>query len=277
MKKTFYCLVIFASLQACANVAFSQTLTKLWETDSTFKVPESTLYYAEEKIIFVSNIDGKSNEKDLKGSISKLNTDGTVKQHDWAINLSAPKGMAISGNKLYVADLDEVVSLDVKTGEVLQRIPVKESIFLNDVTIAPNGDVFVSDSRKGNIHRIQGSTVTTFIDNKKNVNGLLYVGDALYFVAGDTLFKAKENKQMAVVTTGMDASTDGIIETKNGELVVSCWNGIIYYIKNDGSKLTLLDSRPEKINTADIGFDKENNVLYVPTFFHNKVMAYRLH
>ena len=101
------CRVVFAiSLFLSGNTSHAQQLTKLWESDSTFKVPESTLYYPEEKIIFVSNIDGKSTEKDLKGSISKLNTDGTVKQHDWAINLSAPKGMAIFRNKLYVADLD---------------------------------------------------------------------------------------------------------------------------------------------------------------------------
>ncbi len=276
MKKKFACLSLLSCFYACVSMAYGQQLIKLWETDSTFKVPESTLYYPQENIIFVSNIDGKSAEKDLKGSISKLNTDGTVKQHDWAINLSAPKGMAIYQNKLYVADVDEVVVLHLATGKVAERIPIKESVFLNDISIAPNGDVFVSDSRKGNIHRIKGNVVTPFIQNKNNVNGLLCSGTDLYFVAGDTLWKASNNNSLVAVTNGMDASTDGIIETKNKDLVVSCWNGIIYYIKNDGTKIILLDSRPNKINTADIGFDEQNNILYVPTFFHNKVMAYKL-
>ena len=39
---------------------------------------------------------------------------------------------------------------------------------------------------------------------------------------------------------------------------------------------TLLDTRDEKINNADIAYNKESKMLFVPTFFDNRVVAYKL-
>jgi hypothetical protein len=60
------------------------------------------------------------------------------------------------------------------------------------------------------------------------------------------------------------------------EYIASGWAGVIYYINADGTKEILLDSRAEKINTADIAFDAGLRILYVPTFFKNKIVAYKL-
>ena len=258
------------------SYAQNHSLTKIWETDSTFKVPESVLYSPKEKMLYVSNIDGNSNEKDLKGSITKMSLDGKTITHNWAINLSAPKGMGMYNNKLYVADIDEVVVIDVATSKTIERLPVVGAVFLNDIAIDNKGIVYVSDSRTGKVHQIKNKMVTTYIENKMNVNGLLTENDELYLAVKDTLFKSDKNKNLRVITTGMDQSSDGIVQTNNKDLIVSCWNGIIYYINTDGSKEILLDTRPQKINTADIGFDPVKKVIYVPTFFKNKIVAYQL-
>ena len=276
MKKLSSSALLYMAVILSTGSARGQQLVKLWETDSTFKVPESALFYPQEKIIFVSNIDGQSNEKDLKGSISKLGPDGKTVQEAWAINLSAPKGMGIHQNKLFVADLDEVVVLDLASGKVLQRIRVEGAVFLNDLTIHADGTVYVSDSRTGKIHQVRDTIVTTYMENKNGVNGLLVSGDDLYIAVKDTLWKADKNKRLVKIADGIDASSDGIIETAGKDLIVSCWSGIIYYINKDGSKKVLTDMRKEKVNTADIGFDIENNILYVPTFFKNKVIAYKV-
>ena len=276
MKKVFRLFILSLATLTGSFDLYAQELVKLWETDSTFKVPESTLYYPAEKIIFVSNIDGQSNEKDLKGSISKLGTDGKTIQEAWAVNLSAPKGMGIHQNKMYVADLDEVVVLDLSSGKVLHRIPVAGAVFLNDVTIHADGTVYVSDSRTGKIHQVKDTVVTTYMENKNGVNGLLSSGDDLYIAVKDTLWKVDKDKNLHKIADGIDASSDGIVETAGKDLIVSCWSGIIYYISKDGNKKVLIDTRKEKINTADIGLDVENNILYVPTFFKNKVVAYQV-
>jgi hypothetical protein len=272
--RSFFSLLFVVN--ACSCIAQSpQPLTKRWETDSTLRVPESVLYYAPEKVLFVSLIDGKSDEKDLKGFIAKVSTRGKIIQPDWAMNLSAPKGMGIYRNTLYVADLTEVVGIDLKTGKIFNRIPVAGAIFLNDITIDDNGIVYVSDSRTGKVHRIQGTTVSTHLENRMGVNGLLADGEDLMLAVKDTLYRADKTKKLTPITTGMDESSDGIVKTGN-DFIVSCWNGIIYRVKPDGSKTTLLDTRKEGSNTADIGFDPATKTLYVPTFLKNKVVAYQL-
>jgi len=47
-------------------------------------------------------------------------------------------------------------------------------------------------------------------------------------------------------------------------------------VKINGEKKLLLDTRKEGINTADIGYDKKNKIVYVPTFWKNHVVAYQL-
>jgi len=38
----------------------------------------------------------------------------------------------------------------------------------------------------------------------------------------------------------------------------------------------LLDTKAEESQTADIGLDADRMIVYVPTFFKNKVVAYQL-
>ncbi len=62
-----------------ANAVFAQhKLVKIWETDSTLKVPESVLFDGKNNVLYVSNIDGAPDGKDGVGSIGKVNLDGTI-------------------------------------------------------------------------------------------------------------------------------------------------------------------------------------------------------
>ncbi|NEU09661.1 ATP/GTP-binding protein [Flavihumibacter sp. R14] len=269
-------LLFMATLMCTSSACSQESLVKLWETDSILKVPESVLYYPGGKALFVSNIDGKPGEKDLKGSIARVSVDGKKVEQQWAINLSAPKGMGIFKNTLYVADLDQIVAIDLNSGKVSKRYPVEGAVFLNDVTVDRAGAVFVSDSRTGKVHRLQNGQVSTYLENQMGVNGLLAAGDDLYLLAKGKLWKADKSKSLTKIAEGMDESTDGIEQKSDKSFVVSCWNGVIYHVSADGGVKELLDTRPQKVSSADIGFDPRNNIIYVPTFFGNKVVAYQL-
>src|SRR5204863_1559288 len=73
--------------------------------------PESVLYDAEGDRYLVSNINGSPFDKDNNGFISVLSPDGDVKTLKWIeggknkVKLDAPKGSAITGGILYVADI----------------------------------------------------------------------------------------------------------------------------------------------------------------------------
>jgi hypothetical protein len=270
---------LFAGL-ACLALGFSmqaqKQLVKLWQTEADLKVPESVLFNKEEQTLYFSNIEGDYKEKDHKGSVGKLSPDGKNKTIDWVTGLNAPKGLGIYNGILYAADVDEVAEIDMKAGKIVKNIPIKDAAFLNDISIDAKGNVYVSDTKTGIVHRIMGDQVETYLDKQIGVNGLLCVNEDLYFLANGALWKADKEKHLTKMAEGMDNSTDGLEQTKNGDFVVSSWSGLVYYVTADGKVTQLLDTREQKLNTADIGFDAEKNIVYVPTFFGNSITAYEL-
>ena len=252
------------------------TVLKLWATDTILKIPESVLVDDKENCLWVSNIDGAANGKDGKGSISKLSKTGTPINLDWITGLNAPKGMAKYKQELYVADLTELVVIDIKKGVIKNKIKVEGSVFLNDVTVNKNGAVFVSDSRTGKLHRYENNMVTIEVENLQGPNGLLSIDDQLLILDRGSLLSLAPGGTISKLMDGMDPSTDGIEKVAPNQYIVSCWNGIVYFVAAGAQKITLFDTRSEKINSADIGYDAKNKIIYVPTFLKNSVVAYQL-
>ena len=275
MKKimTSLALVCFSLVSINAQKA---TVQKLWATDTILKVPESVLVDDKENCLWVSNIDGASNGKDGKGSISKLSKTGAPINLDWVTGLNAPKGMAKYKQELYLADLTELVIIDIKKGIVKNKIKVEGSVFLNDVTVNKNGAVFVSDSRTGKVHRIENGIVSIEVENLQGPNGLLSIEDQLLILDRGSLLSVTPGGAISKIMDGMDPSTDGIERVAPNQYIVSCWNGIVYFVAAGAQKITLFDTRSEKINSADIGYDAKNKIIYVPTFMKNSVVAYQL-
>ena len=275
MKKimTSLAFVCFSLVNINAQKA---TVQKLWATDTILKVPESVLVDDKENCLWVSNIDGAANGKDGKGSISKLSKTGTPINFDWVTGLNAPKGMAKYKQELYVADLTELVVIDIKKGIIKNKIKVEGSVFLNDVTVNKNGAVFVSDTRTGKVHRYENNMVTIEAENLQGPNGLLSIDDQLLILDRGSLLSVTPGGTISKIMDGMDPSTDGIEKVAPNQYIVSCWNGIVYFVEAGAQKITLFDTRSEKINSADIGYDAKNKIIYVPTFLKNSVVAYQL-
>ena len=84
MKK----LALLAALMLATGAqAQTHKLTQLWETEATLKVPESVLFDAGRKVLYVSNIDGEPWAADGKGSIAKVGLDGKVIAAEWVSGL----------------------------------------------------------------------------------------------------------------------------------------------------------------------------------------------
>lgn len=275
--KRYVLIQLIILLFVVADVRAQQhKLIKVWQTDTLLKVPESVYFDGRNKVLYISNIDGAPDGKDGKGSIGKVGLDGKIIKVDWVTGLNAPKGMGVYQDKLYVADLDAVGVIDLKAGKLLKRIPVNGAIFLNDITVDKKGIVYVSDTRNKKVFRIANETATVFLDNLQAPNGLLINNDDLYVLDNGSMLKVEKDKSLTKIADGMNAQTDGIENVKGKDFIVSCWPGVIYYINADGTKEELLDTTAQKSNTADIGYDAKTRMLYVPTFFKNSVVAYKL-
>lgn len=276
MKQAMFLLSLLLSV---GSVAIGQGLNKLWATDTTLKVPESVLLDSKNQRLYVTNIEGKGAwDKDGKGSISLVTLSGKILNPEWIKGLHAPKGMTMFGDFLVVADVDSVVVIEVTKAQIVKKIYVDGAKALNDVTSDKRGNMYVSDSKTKKIHYIDVTKleVSLFAEGLNGPNGLHYVDKTLFFTDAGGLYKFGKEKEKILIADGMEGGTDGIEQVDENTFLVSCWAGSIWLVKTNGEKKLLLDSRKEAMNTADIGFDKKNKIVYVPTFWKNNVVAYQL-
>ncbi|MFC5282561.1 ATP-binding protein [Pedobacter alpinus] len=269
MKLLFSILLLSFTITSNAQLK----LNKLWETKD-LATPESVLPIG--NLLYVSLIDGDGAKADGKGGIAILSEDGTIISKDWVTCLNAPKGMGVYKGKLYVADINEVVKIDIKSARVEAKIQIGGSVFLNDIAINKQGEVFVSDTRLAKVHQIKNDIPNLYLDSIKSANGLKFINNELHILSGPALIKVDKNKQIQTIAKGLAAGGDGLEPYANGDFLATCWVGLIYHIKKDGTFTLLMDTRADKINTADIGFNPKSNILYVPTFNKNSVVAYKV-
>jgi hypothetical protein len=200
---------------------------------------------------------------------------GTNYDSLWFTGLNAPKGLGVYRNKLYAADISDVVVVDVPTAKLIRKIPIEGASGLNDITVTEGGIVFVSDSKTGRIWKITDDKPVLYLENITGANGLKAVKDDLYFAKGPAFMKADAKKNIVQIAD-VGQAIDGIEPIGNGDFLVTSWSGYIFYVYANGQTELLLDTHDQKKNTADIGYDPVKKIVYVPTFFDRRIVAYQL-
>jgi len=251
-------------------------LTFLWETDTLLTTVESVIFDVSSNYIYTSNIEGNPRKKDGKGSISKLDLKGNIITRNWVSGLNAPKGMAIYNDKLFVTDIDRLLEIDIPKGEIAKEYPVENAVFLNDIAISKTGIVYFSDTDVSKIFALENNKISLFSEFN-SPNGLLVQDDQLLAVSWDNKTFSRIDLVSKKITQIADSipNPDGIEALGKGTYLVSSWNGMIHHVTKEGTKILLLDTTKEKIFSADIDYIAEKKLVLVPTFFKNKVMAYR--
>jgi len=275
----FLPLCIFLLSPGCSSQN-TPALEFLWETPSDFRVPESVCYDLAGNRLFVSNVDGDPAEEDSSGFISIISLDGKIINLHWVDGLNAPKGMGIFDGKLYVTDITRVAEIDIAKGKILAFYKAEGAEFLNDISISVDGNIFISDSNTNRIYRLKDGVIELWMqcDELKGANGLLVEDDMLNMVsfANGNFYKIDiRTKKATLFARGLGAG-DGLETCKNGDYLVSNWNGSINYVRKDSEVIELLNTEKDKINAADIDFILSESLLVVPTFYDNRIRAYRL-
>ena len=290
MKKIFI-LSIFFALMINSTLATAESLKLVWEQKG-FKAPESMLFDKERNVIYVSNIDGKPDDKDESGSIALLSADGKTVDQQWVTGLHAPKGLALVDNVLYVADIDTLVAIDVKTKKITQRYEVKKAKFLNDVVADNQGIVYVSDFLDNTIYQLKNDKLDVWLADEKleTPNGLFIENDQLLVgswgvmtdgfateTAGHMKSIDLKTKKISSLGEGKPVGNlDGIESDGKGGYFATDWMaGAVLHIKPTGEAETLIDV---DMGSADLGvmMDKDSTTLLVPMMKDNVVRAYQL-
>lgn len=272
---------------------------KIGETTG-FDTPESVRYDAELDVYYVSNINGNPSQKDNNGYIARVHADslGTVTRlvegGRNGVVLHAPKGMALAGDTIYVADIDAVRLFHRRTGAPIASVDftAQRATFLNDVATGPDG-VYITDSNlrfdaQGNvsspgvdrIFRLTGRRVTEAArgDSLGRPNGIAWDAANNRFVVGQFGGRALLSwtpgaAQPTVMLTG-PGQFDGVEILANGNILVSSWADSTVHVVHGGTHM--MPAIRNVSAPADIGVDTKRNLVAVPRFMDGKVEYYRI-
>jgi sugar lactone lactonase YvrE len=184
-------------------------INKVWETLAELKTPESVVYAPKQDTLFVSNIDGKPDQKDQKGFISRISlSNGSITELNWITRLDAPKGMAIYNNsKLYVSDITDLVEIEIANGKITNRYNAPGSIFLNDVAVDNQGNIYVADTGTNSIYILDRNLIN---NNNNNISASLQIWlQSPKLDAPNGLYFNNKNNTLIVASDGADPKKPG--------------------------------------------------------------------
>ncbi len=261
--------------------------TLVWETPRELLTPESVLYDPVREVLYVSSFDNRyAQSPEFTGYISKVSLDGVIEELKWVANLNAPTGLGLYGDKLYTTERGILTEIDVETGAILNRYPIPDSDFLNDLAIDADGNIYMTDTRPSShldsrIYRFKDGETSVWLDGDEIVraNGLFIDGDELLVGnSGDGMLKAVNLKDKSIRTIACLGAgiLDGIRVDNDGNFIVSHWEGQTYVVSPTGEVVEVLDSMGAGVNSADFEYIRAASLLIIPTFLDNRVIAYRL-
>jgi hypothetical protein len=275
-------LIILILLCCSVSTLLAQTKT----ITTGLQHPESII--SDGKFFYATNIGAVLSPmaKDGDGSIYKLSLDGKlIEQRFNKSPLNAPKGTAIVNGVLYVADVDRVVGIDIRTGEQVKEVDLSSfgTSFLNDITVKDENTLFVGSIDVSKIFVITLSTPAKIevldVPEIKSPNGLYYnkATNQLFFVelVRNDLLQGKigvigwdkDNHPKMSCLSDLKGNFDGLQMIDPNTLLVSDW----YNFKELKCRLIKVDianktATPflDDVDAADILYDKQNKRFIIP-------------
>jgi len=265
-----------------------QTTPKLAHEVNGLTHCESVVYDKKRNILYASLI---GNREAGDGSIAKVSLDGKVIDTTFVKGLNDPKGIAITNDKLYVSDVTVLVEADLETGEVIKTHTTEGTKFLNDVNVASDGTVYVSDTSNSTIYQLQtDGTFAVWLQSEdlEHPNGLLQVENDMYVAAwgnrvgpegkqkqsGNFLKVNMATKEIAKVSKDTLGNLDGVQVYDNENFIISAWrSGKVMKISKNG---VVEDVVTVGKSVGDILYIPEKKLLALPMNIQSQLLIYQL-
>lgn len=272
--------------EPAATAPANVTLDEVWTLSEGMDRPESVVYDGERDVLYVSVIVGEGWEDDGVGYIAQVSTDGTMLDSTWVSGLNAPKGLALDANGLYAADNSALLRIDPATGQVTARWVVEGEPYLNDVSVAPDGSVYVTDSRSNRLFRLSGDTFDVWAEapSLHSPNGVHVVGEEVWVAGSDATAEEPGEARYLQAISMADGSIRPVLDTTprgaldaiepdgQGGFFITDWvSGALMHFTPEGGYVVL---RQLGQGAADVDFVLEKARLYVPVMMEGSLIAY---
>jgi sugar lactone lactonase YvrE len=266
-------------------------------TTQGLQTPEGVRYDPDLDVFFVSNVNGRPARKDNNGWIGRVSAAQPGRAEIFVaggqdgVFLHAPKGMAIQGDTLWVADIDILRGYDKYTGKFVAAVGFwsKGVRLLNDVVVGGDGALYITDTGVSfdaagemttggdRVYRLAGRSMTEEVNGEllAQPNGIAYDSANTRFILAP--FGGKDLQtwrpgalpQRFVTGPGM---YDGV-EIVNGRIYVTSWADSAVHVIENGALRPIIRNLP---SPADIGVDTKRRVLAVPRLNDGRVEYYKL-
>ena len=263
--------------------------------EPAFAQPESAYFYTsgstDPGVYFISSTNGNE-----MGWVSKLAADGSMIDSRWATNIRNPMRMRVSGKRLWVNNITEIIGINLKDPSDRIVYSIDDAILLNDLATDSSGYAYLSDSMNSRVVRIDLATGenSTFISTlPSSPNGLLVHGDKLYIASWGIMSEQPEERAEWITQTAGDlywvslkesenvrhivapelGNLDGVEIDQQVNIYVSDWeNGMLYKISS--SNKTVIELGQYKQGLADLGLNSLTGELVLPVMLSSEVLFY---
>ncbi|HEX7413470.1 MAG TPA: hypothetical protein VF411_05440 [Bacteroidia bacterium] len=282
-----YLLLLSFPFMVCA-----QTKLQFVKRISSFKHPESVCIINADKILIADiGKSFKTTARDSDGVVYQcsINNINAKNKFNKTFKLNAPKGMAFSGSKLFIADIDRIVLADMETGIKIDEIVFADTtVSLNDVFLLDDNTLLVTVINKHELYAITlNSKEIINLSNSpiEGANGLCKYEKNMYVCGFSSKEKGKGNLYEYDLETNKITPIikdlghlDGI-KLYNKSLLVSDWgadynHGKIWEIDITTKKARLAYENEELKSPS--GFDVLDDMLLVPCLDSGTILVYKL-
>ena len=253
------------------------------------RAPDSIVVDPQTGFYYVSNVNGESFERNGRGFISKIGSNGRLIDR-WFIRsgksgatINAPKGLAVMSGSLYVADIDRVLGFNLKSGRLVGMTDLTPfgAVHLKDLALGPGEILFASDMLGGTIYKIEplnGWRIKRYASGPQlgQPNGLLY--DAKFkrlivacWETGQLLGLQPDGSIINLFKDSMLSSLDGVAFDAAGDIIFSSFRGGRVYRLKNYSTLEIL--RENIVTPADVFVDVNNGLALVSSYKGNTVFT----
>lgn len=230
-------------------------------------------------------------EKDSNGFISRLSPSGEVEALRWidgaseGVTLHAPKGMALRGDTLHVADIDCVRAFHRVTGAPLAGKDhcIDGATFLNDVAADPGGHLYVTDSgtegsRTDAVWRIGPDGSRRKLAEGEALgrpNGIVAseAGAVVVSIGSGEIYEVTDAGERTTIVSESPGGLDGVILLEDGTLLVSSWEAEGVFSLNPGTGVVEMVAS-ETPSPGDIGHDAGRDRVLIPLLRENRVVIH---